>query len=461
MDNKDMDVVIIGGGAGGTAAAVRARQLGAQTAVVEKEHLGGVCTNEGCIPIKTLMETACLYQKIKKASDFGLKVSRVEVDWEQLMAKKDEIVQYLRLGTESLLKSNRIEIIRGTGCFVSPGSIRINGQEIKAKHFIIATGSSWDTPDIEGIREEEVITSDDVLSMREIPRSVAVLGGGPVELELGQYLTFMGAEVTLLEQGGRILPLEDREISRRLSWAFRDQGMNIMTRVRVLDIRKDEEGFVLRLEGKKGEQSLRAHKILHARRKALLKDLRIEDTGIVSSEKGLPVDSSLRTSIPHIFAIGDVTEGPMYSYRASRMGMVAAENALGKSNTIDTSVIPRAYYTMPEVASVGLTERDAKMAGYDVKVGTIPYSMNAKAMILLETHGAVKVVCESEYGQILGVHIVGPHATELISEGALAIQMEATFEDLALSIRYHPSLSEAQVEAAREAFGGGIYVLRK
>ena len=461
MDNKDMDVVIIGGGAGGTAAAVRARQLGAQTTVVEKGHFGGICTNQGCIPIKALMETACLYQKIKKASDFGLKVSRVEVDWEQLMAKKDDVVQYLRLGTESLLKSNGVEIIRGTGCFMSPGSIRINGQERKAKQIIIATGSCWDTPDIEGIHEEGVVTSDDVLSMREIPRSVAVLGGGPVELELGQYLAFMGAEVTLLEEGSRILLQEDREISRRLSWAFRDQGMNIVTRAHVLEIRKDEEGFILRLEGKSGEQTLRAHKVVHARRRALLKDLRIEDAGLVSSEKGLPVDSYLRTSIPHIYAIGDVTEGPMYSYRASRMGMVAAENALGKNNTIDSSVIPRAYYTMPEVASVGLTQGDAKKAGYDVKVGTIPYSTNGKAMIVLETHGAVKVVTESKYGQILGVHIVGPHATELIAEGALAIQLEATVEDLASSIRYHPSLSESQVDAAREAFGGGIYVLRK
>jgi len=286
------------------------------------------------------------------------------------------------------------------------------------------------------------------------------LGSGPVELEAAQYLLFLGARVTVLEEASRILPSEDREIARRLAAALREQGMGLLTQARVLEIRKGNKGLTLRVKGKDGERRVVVDRLLHARRAPRSDELGLEVAGLRPSQEGIQTDEFLRTSRPHILAIGDVTGPPMYSHRASAMGIAAAENALGQGHPFRPHLVPRAFYTHPEAASVGLTERGAKAQGHEVRSATIPYSANPRAMMSLETGGAVKVVAESRYGEILGVHMVGPHATELIGEAVLAMELEATVEELARAIRLHPTLCESQVEAAREALGRGMYVLR-
>ena len=461
MENGAYDLIIIGGGAGGVAAAIRARQLGARTLLLERQDLGGICLNRGCIPTKTLTEIARLYRSVHQADSFGLKARNVEIDWDILLNKKDELIQYIRLGTESLLKSNGVEILRKEASFGTAHRILVGNRDIDAKCFILATGSIWSPPSIEGIQQDGVINPDDVLSMKGSLNTIGVLGSGPIELELAQYLSFLGAKVMLFEEADRILAEEDKEVSQRMALVLRDQGLEILRQTRLLEIQHEKDSsLLLRLSSKNGESSVKVDRLLHAKRTPCMEMLGLQELGIKSTKGGILINDSLQTSIPHIYAIGDVTGSPMYSHRASAMGIVAAERALGTKASIDLRVVPRGYYTTPEIASVGMTEQEAIQAGYNCKVGTISYGGNPKAMILQSQRGSVKVVADSKCGQILGVHIVGPHATELIGEGALAVKMEATVEDLAGSIRYHPSFSESQVDAAREVFGRAIYVMR-
>ena len=458
MTQERVDIVVIGGGAGGTPAAVRARQLGAETMLIEKEHLGGACMNRGCIPVKTLLETARLYRAMRKADRFGLKVAPPEIDWTAVMAKKDETVKYLRMGTESILKSNGVKIVRGQAVLTSPDRVKVGDREISAKAIIMAAGAQYAPPAIDGIGLPGVIAPDDVLSMTGIPASVAVLGSGPVELELAQYLSFLGAKVTVIEEDQRILPEEPyRELSGRLQKDLKDQGLEIETKAVVERIASEDGGLAVTYSRKNQAVKLKVEKVLHARREPALKGLGLEAAGLGG---GLEVDERLRTRTPSILAIGDAAGGPFYSHRAAAMGIAAAENALGRGRPFDPDRLIRSVTTWPEAAAVGLTEKQAQKAGYNVTVGLIPYAINALGMIRLEATGMVKVVAEAEYGQVLGVHIVGPGASELISEGALAVEMEATVDDLAESVRYHPSFSESQVDAAREAMGRGIYVMR-
>ncbi|HID10554.1 MAG TPA: NAD(P)/FAD-dependent oxidoreductase, partial [Candidatus Latescibacteria bacterium] len=382
------------------------------------------------------------------------------VDWSALMAKKDDLVQYLRMGTEALLRSNGVEWVHASATLDGPHRIRAQGREYQVRRVVLATGSRWAPPAIEGIEPEEILTSDHILEMTEMPTRAAVLGSGPVELEMAQYLLFMGCRVTLLEEGGRILQEEDREVARRLAGALKEQGMEVLTRVRVMEVRKSEDGLEVHLESPGGSIQRKVDRIFHARRAPQLYGLDLRGLKVTEPNRGIPVDEQLQTPMEGVFAVGDATGGAMYSHRASAMGLRAAENALGGNRTLDESKIPRVYFTWPEVASVGLNERQAKQKGYRLRVATIPYSINAKAMMQLETDGAVKVVADEQYGELLGVHIVGPYATELISEAVLAMELEATVEELAEAIRLHPTLSESQVEAAREALGRGIYVFR-
>lgn len=455
-----IDLVVIGGGAAGVAAAVRARQLGAEVALLEEGLLGGVCMNKGCIPTKCLMETARLYWQIKRFGQLGLLVPNVQLDWGQIMARKEDLVGYLRMGTEGVLKSNGVKILKGPARFEGPDKIRVGEEVLEGERFLLATGSRWAGLGISGDAFSKVVTTDWLLDMREVPQEVLVLGGGPVELEAAQYLLFLGAKVTLLEPGTRLLPEEDREMSKRLSAALRAQGLGVLTQARPLEIRETERGLSLLAQTPEGEKSLEASLILHAARVPALEGLQLERAGVNLFKGLLQANPYLRTNCSHILAAGDVTGPPFYSHRASAMALVAAQNALGSSEVFAFHRVPRAFFTYPEMASVGLTEQQAKDTGLKVRSATIPYSVNAKAMMGLDTDGAVKLVIEENYGEILGVHVVGPHATELISEGALAMELEATVEDLTRAMRLHPSLSESQVEAARECLGRGIYVLR-
>ena len=461
MVNERVDAVIIGGGAGGVPAAVRVRQLGGSAILIEKEHLGGVCMNKGCIPAKIFLAMAGLYHNIQKAGDFGLKTTPPEVDWDALTAKKDDIVRYLRLGTESILKSNAVEIVRGEARFAEPNRIRVGDREIETGAVIIATGSSLVSPPVPGIDRPGVLSADWVFDLREVPAKVAVLGSGPVELGMAKYFCFLGADVTVLEHQKRILPGDEYgDVAGRLAGALKTQGITILTQTRIEDVKSDGKELFLSLLRKNEKDGIRVNRLVHANREPNLAGLGIEAAGLSNEGSGLSVNSRMRTAVPGIFAVGDVAGPPYFSHRATIMGIVAAENAMGSDRELDPSAIIRGVSTRPEAASVGLTEKQAKEKGFRVSTAVIPYSTNSLSMISLETQGAVSIVADAEWGQVLGVHIVGPHATELISEGALALEIEATLEDLADTVRYHPSFSESQVDAGREALGRGIYALR-
>lgn len=461
MSRSSYDVLIIGAGAGGVPAAVRARQLGAGVAVIEMGQVGGVCMNQGCIPAKTLLETARFYHQARSAQPFGLRFSGLEVDLEALMAKKEDTVNYLRLGTESLLKTNGVEIIRGRAVFSGPDRVRVEDREISAQNIILATGSDYAAQGLPGFDTKGVVTPDRVMDLRRIPESVAVLGSGPVELEMAQYLLFMGARVALIEPGKRILPGEEyRELAGRLAKEMKNQGLEILTKTSLKSVEPKGEGLSLTLEKGSETREIQADILVQARRLPRVAGLEPDRAGIELDDEGVRVDEYLRTSNPRIWAIGDATGGPFFSHRAAAMGLAAAENALGRPRPWDPSRLIRGLTTTPEAASVGLTEVQAGQAGYQVLIGNIPYGVNAMAMVRLATGGAVKIVAEAKYGKVLGVHIVGPGATEMIGEAALALEMEATLDELAQGFRYHPSLGESQTDAAREALGRGIYVMR-
>jgi dihydrolipoamide dehydrogenase len=411
--------------------------------------------------MKTLLETGRLYQAVKQGDRFGIKTDSAMIDWANLMDKKTQTIEYLRLGTESVLKSNGVKILRGEAAFIGPNTVKIGLSEITARAFIIGTGAEYAAPGVDGIESDGVITPDEVLSMTEVPARTVILGGGPVELELAQYLNYVGSSVTLLVEGRRILD-EDwyGELSGRLVKELKSQGLNILTNATVGRIVPGDAGLSLEYETKEGRETLTADRVLHANRVPALNGLNLETAGLNSPKDSLKVNDRLRTDVEHIYAIGDCSGGPLYSHRAAAMGITAAENALGLDKVYDETALIRGGTTSPEAAAVGLTEKQARKAGYDVTIGLIPYAVNAMGMIRLDTKGMVKVVAETKYGQVLGVHVIGPGATELISEGALALETEVTLDEMAESKRYHPSFSESLVDAAREALGRGIYVMR-
>lgn len=453
------DLIIIGGGAGGVAAAVRGSQLSSKVSVVEAGELGGLCMNRGCIPTKTLLQSAFFYHRILHSEDFGVVVEGANLDLKRLAQKKNDLIDYLRMGANFLLKSKGIEVVQGKASFVDPGSIVVDGKTMEAKAFIIATGSRWESPPIRGIDQEGVISSDEAIDMVSPPKSIAIIGGGPLEVEFALYFAIIGSKVTLIEEASRILPSEDREISSRITAALKEKGVVVRRRSRIEAIERKKGSLFVEVSSKKeGSESIQSAFVLTMRRTPNFDGLQLEKAEVKSDRKGIPVDEELRTNKAHIYAIGDVTGEPMYSHRASAQGIAAVENLHGLQKKINVQAIPRAFYTRPEIGVVGLTEREAKANNLSVQVGLIPYSMNSRAMIELETDGMIKIISDSRYGEILGVHIIGPYATELIGQAALAIQMEATIDDLSETIFPHPSLSESLSEAAREALGRPIYM---
>ncbi len=453
------DVAVIGGGSGGYAAAIRASQLGAKVVLAEAADLGGTCVNRGCIPSKIWLRSAELLQLVRAGEAFGLTVSDPATDYRKVVDRKNGVAAEIRMGMEALLQNNGVEIVRGRASLKSPRVVDVEGRTIEAKNIIIATGSSLSKTEPQG-EAGKAFTTDDVLDMAEPPRSVLVCGGGYVEVEMAYLLSVFGSRVTMICETGRILPKEDPETSQRISQALRTMGVEIMPGSILQGVTITPEGESAEIRGK-NEVSLTVDKVVLSKRVPNTSNLGLEAVGAeLNEDHGIRVDDYLQSSVEGIYAIGDATGGWMLSHVASSMAVFAAENAMGSRKKYPFNLVPRSLWIRPQMASVGLSEDEAEERGFDVETGSFPFSINGLAMAYDEVEGAVKVVTDARYGEILGVHIVGTNATEIIGEAVTAMQLEATAQELAHSIRVHPTFSEAVVDAARDVGEWALYLPR-
>ena len=460
---KTYDLIVIGTGPGGYHAAIRGAQLGLKVLAVEAGEVGGVCLNVGCIPTKALLHAAETLHHLKVAEGFGVKASP-EVDLKKLAAWRESVVKRLTGGVAGLLKGNRVELVRGFARFAGPKEIEVNGERYGGKSVIVATGS--EPAALKGFPfGEDIWDSTRVLKVEEgIPKRLLVIGGGAVGLELGQVYHRLGSEVTLIEFMPEILPAGDPETAALLRKALEKEGLRVRTGTKAVGYEKKQDGLHVTLEPAQGGQgeTLVVDKILVAvGRRPRTEGLGLEKAGVKVDERGfIQVNARMETSAPGVYAIGDVARPPLLAHKAMREGLVAAENAAGKASAFDYQV-PSVVYTSPEWAGVGLTEEEAKKAGYRVKVGKFPLSASGRALTLGTTEGLIKVVGDEESDLLLGVFIVGPQAGELIAEATLALEMGATVSDLALTVHAHPTLSEGLMEAAEALHRQAIHILNR
>ncbi len=450
------DVVVIGSGPGGTAAATRAAQLGAQVTVIERAQLGGNCVNNNCIPLTTLIASVELYRRICHADEMGIEVGPAKLNIANMIARKDQVVQDLREGLAGLLPTFGIEIMAGEARLIDARTVEVGGQPLKAaRAIILATGARWAPmpPDIAGI-----LRPDEALKFEAIPARLLIWGGGASEIELATLFAGLGTEVTLAVDGPYPLPDEDYEIGQRLQGILQEQGVQVLINIRLKSSTPIADGLKVVFDGAKGESSISADHVLWAGRVPNTENLGLERAGVKLNAGAVVVDDRQQTNVPGIYAVGDVTGAPFYSSLATAGGLVAAENAMGQTRRIDRRLVPRYAFSIPEAAAVGLTEDQATDKGYDVEVVNIAYNSSSRAMGLGQIEGGIKLVADHKSGKVLGVHIVGYRATELIAEAALGIQLEVLAEDLAWSLRIHPTLSESLVEAGRAVFGQALYV---
>jgi dihydrolipoamide dehydrogenase len=455
------DIAVIGGGPGGYTAAIYAAKKKAKVALIEKDELGGTCLNRGCIPTKTLIKTASLYNEMKGSQLFGIEVEGIKLNWSRAQQNKDNVVRSLRMGVAGLLKRNKVDLYKGYAELVDKNTINIEGtkqETITADKIIIATGSIPVTIAIPGGNLEGVITSNEALDFKKIPKSMAIIGGGVIGIELGYIYNTLGTDITIIEMLPEILPRQDLDIIKELKKSFEEKSMKIFTDARVASIEKHNKELKVNYETKAGKQSVVVEKVLMSigRRP----DLKVMNgLTIETSKQVIQVDDYLRTSLENIFAIGDVTGKVMLAHVASHQGLTAVENALGGKIKMNYKVIPSCIYTHPEIAAVGLTEEEAREKYCSINIGRFPFTANGKAMTIGKTQGFVKIISDTKWKEILGVHIIGPHATELIAEAALAMKLQCTAEELAETIHAHPTLSESLMEASLDVLGKAIHKL--
>jgi dihydrolipoamide dehydrogenase len=448
------DVVVIGGGPGGYAAAIRASQLGGKAALVEAGDLGGTCVNRGCIPSKVWLQAASLKDAIESAESFGLTAALQGWRLGTLVERKNGVGGDIRGGMEALLKKNGVDLVRGRGVLKHAREVSVEGKSYETKKIIIATGSSPVLPAVQGL-SGLILTAEEVFDLEELPKSVLLLGGGPIEVETASVLAAFGVKTTLALPERRILPKEDHGTSQRLAQTLKDRGIEILRGVKAETISESEGGVRTKL----GEKWVQAAKLVVGGRKPNTAGLGLAGLGLQQDGEGaIPVNEKLETAVPGVYAIGDVTGGWMLSHAASTMGVVAAENVMGRPARFRSHLVPRGLWTNPEVAAVGLSESEAQKQGIEIVVGSFPFPVNGLAMLRGQVEGSVKIVAEARYGQILGVHIVGAGATELIGEAVLAMQLECTLNELAHTIRLHPTFSECIMDASRDAAGWALYL---
>ena len=460
------DVTIIGSGPGGYVAAIRAAQLGFKTAVVEMAPLpGGTCLHWGCIPTKALLHTAEVLESARHASSFGVKVAGAELDLAAAQRYKDKTVTVNAKGVEFLFRKNGVALLRGRGRLAGPGQVEVRPPEgdpytVSTRFVVLATGSAIrGLPGIE-FDGERIINSDHALSLTRVPGSLAVLGAGAVGVEFASIYASFGAKVTVVEILPRLVPLEDASLGEELEKAFRKRGIDGHVGTRVEKVSREDGKLRIHASKDGAPIELEAEMLLVAvGRRPVTEDLGLEGTRVKLDRGYIEVDAMMRTGEPGVYAIGDIVKTQALAHVASHEGIVAVEHAAGRNpHPVDYDRIPSCTYCQPEVASIGLSEEEARKRGHDVVVGTFPFSAIGKAKILGDTRGFVKIVAEKKYDEVLGVHIIGPHATELIAEATAALNLEATAESLFHAVHAHPTLAEAMGEAALAVHGRAIHI---
>ena len=449
------DVAILGGGPGGYIAALRAAQLGARVVLIEKDRVGGTCLNIGCIPTKALTTSTELLLKARRAAEFGISIPRAQPDLPRLMAYKQSTVDGLVSGVEQLLKERRVTLVRGEASLTRPDTLQVTGSdgsasEISVRHVILAPGSITARPPIPGLDLPDVITSTEALDISEVPAHLIVVGGGVIGLEFACIYEALGCRVTVLEMMPTLLPGgTDEALAKRLALILRRRGMEVHTGATVQAIEPAENRLRVKFAEAKGESAVEGERVLVAvGRWPNTAGLGLAELGVRLNGRAIVVDERLATNVPNVWAIGDAVGGMMLAHKAMMEGRVVAENMTSGNRAVDYRSVPNVIFTRPEVASVGLTEAQARANSAEVKVTQFPFSANPRARILGEAEGLVKLVCEAGSGRVLGVHMMGPHVTDLIAEGALAVQIGATADDLAWTTHAHPTLPEAMLEAA-------------
>ena len=456
-DGYDYDIAVIGGGPGGYVAAIKAAQMGKKTVIIEKQHFGGTCLNVGCIPTKALLRSAEALKEIKESAEFGvtgLDTSEAALDLVKVQARKKRVVNQLVSGVEGLLKGNGVAIENGEGKLEDAHTVSVNGKKITAANVIIATGSEAKMLPVKISPEATVLTSTQMLDIDKAPASMAVIGGGVIGIEFAYFLATIGVKVSVVEFLDRILPMVDEEITVQVTENLKELGVEIHTGAKVIEITAD--GVIFEKEGETHQIS--AQQVLMAvGRGPSLDGIDTEALGIKTERGAIVTDDTLKTSADGIYAIGDVNGRAMLAHTASMEGIVAVKNICGEKAVMDYSKIPSAIYIQPEIASVGLTEKQAAEKYDKIKVGRFPLLANGKAKVAGEERGLVKVIAEAEYGEIVGVHMYCIHATDMIAEAVVAMKLEATAEEVAMAIHPHPTVSEVMHEAMHAVSGRAIH----
>ncbi|WP_374723803.1 dihydrolipoyl dehydrogenase [Calidifontibacillus erzurumensis] len=462
----ETDTLVVGSGPGGYVAAIRAAQLGQKVTIVEKENLGGVCLNVGCIPSKALISASHRYETAKHSKDIGIYVDKIRVDFEKVQQWKKSIVDKLTSGVGALLKGNKVDIVKGEAYFVDANTVRVmsekSAQTYNFKHAIIATGSKpIELPNFKF--SKRVLDSTGALELTEIPKKMIVIGGGYIGIELGTVFANFGTEITILEAGGEILSGFEKQMSAVVKKRLKNKGnVEIYTKALAQNVEETESGVKVTFEVGGDTKNVEADYVLvTVGRKPNTTEIGLENIGIKMTERGLiEIDKQCRTSLPNIYAIGDIVSGPPLAHKASYEGKIAAEAIAGQASEIDYRAIPAVVFSDPECASVGYFEHEAKEKGIDVVTAKFPFAANGRALALNETDGFIKLVTRKSDGLLIGAQIVGANASDMIAELGLAIEAGMTVEDIALTIHAHPTLGEMAMEAAEVALGTPIHVIK-